>query len=114
MLKIWFKPTCSTCRTALSLLKNETDEEIQTYEYLVEKPSQKEIREILSMLKIPAESLVRKKEPLYKEKFQGKKISNNEWIKILSQHPVLIERPIVIHGNKALIGRPAVKVLEIL
>src|ERR1041384_230563 len=96
MLKVYFKPNCSTCRTALSLIKANTDEKLETIEYLVETPSAKEIKEILKMLGMKAEQLVRKKEPLYKEKFEGKKISNTQWIKILHSHPILIERPIVV------------------
>jgi len=68
MLKIWFKPTCSTCRTALASLKDEGVEDIEIYEYLKEKPSQKEIREILKMLGLKAFDLVRQKEELFKTK----------------------------------------------
>ena len=67
MLKIWFKPTCSTCRTALASLKDEGAEDIEIYEYLKEKPSQKEIREILKMLGLKAFDLVRQKEELFKK-----------------------------------------------
>ncbi len=114
MLKIYFKPNCSTCRTALSLIKDNTDEDYELIEYLVDTPSEKEIREILKMLNMKAEDLVRKKEPLFKEKFDGKKISNAQWIKILHENPVLIERPIVIKDGKAIIGRPVEKILNIL
>jgi arsenate reductase (glutaredoxin) len=114
MLKVYFKPNCATCQTALSLLKKETDEELELIEYLVETPTQKEIKEILKMLGMKAEDLVRKKEPLYKEKYEGKKISNAEWIKILVKNPILIERPIVVKDGKALIGRPPERILDIL
>lgn len=114
MLKIFFKPTCSTCRTALSLIKENTNEEIELYEYLVEQPTQKDIREVLKMLGLKAEQIVRKKESRYKEKYEGKKISNAEWLKILSKNPILIERPILIKDGKAIIGRPPERVLELL
>ena len=61
-----------------------------------------------------AEQLVRKKESLYKEKYDGKKISESEWIKILSKNPILIERPIVVKDGKAIVGRPVEKILELL
>ena len=61
-----------------------------------------------------AEDIVRKGETLYKEKYKGKKISETEWIKILSENPILIERPIVVKGDKAIIARPPEKVLEFL
>jgi arsenate reductase len=114
MLKVYFKSTCSTCRNAIALIKENTDEKCETTEYMVEVPSEKEIREILKMLGMKAEQLVRKKEKLYKEKYEGKKISNAEWIKILHKNPILIERPIVVKGNKAIIGRPVERILEIL
>jgi arsenate reductase (glutaredoxin) len=114
MLKVYFKPNCATCQTALSILKKNTDEELELVEYLVETPSQKEIKEILKMLGMKAEDLVRKKERLYKEKYEGKEISNAEWIKILVKNPILIERPIVVKDGKALIGRPPERILDIL
>lgn len=114
MLKVYFKPNCATCQTAMKLMKENTKEEIQTVEYLVETPSEKEIKEILKMLGMKAEQLVRKKEPLYKEKYEGKEISNAEWIKILHNNPILIERPIVVKDGKAIIGRPVESILDIL
>jgi len=95
-------------------MKKNTDEKIEKIEYLVETPSPKEIKEILDMLGMKAEDLVRKKEPLYKEKYEGKKFSNSEWIKILSKNPILIERPIVVKDGKAIIGRPVEKILDLL
>jgi arsenate reductase len=114
MLRVYFKPNCSTCRTALSLVKENTNEELELVEYLVEVPSEKEIREILKMLGMKAEQLVRKKEPLYKKKFEGKKFTNAEWIKILHKHPILIERPILVKDGKAIIGRPVDKIPDFL
>lgn len=114
MLKIYFKPNCSTCRNALNLIKENTHEDYELTEYLVEVPSQKEIKEILKMLGLIAEDLVRKKEHLYKEKYEGKKLTNAQWIKILHENPILIERPIVVKDGKAIIGRPIEKILDIL
>jgi arsenate reductase len=114
MLKIYFKPNCATCQTALKLLRDNTDEEYETVEYLVEVPSEKEIKEILKMLGLKAEELVRKKEPLFKKKYEGKKFTNAQWIKILHENPILIERPIFVKDGKAIIGRPVEKVLTII
>ncbi len=114
MIRMLYKPTCSTCRTALALLKEHTDKKIETSEYLIEVPSEDDIRSLLKMLGINAEQLVRKKEKLFKEKFADKNFSEEQWIKILHKNPILIERPIVIKGRKAILGRPAEKVLEIL
>lgn len=114
MIRMLYKPTCSTCHTALALLKQHTDEKIETMEYLIEVPSEEEISSLLKMLGIKAEQLVRKKEKLYKQKYEGKHFSEKQWIKILHKNPVLIERPIIIRGKKAILGRPPEKALDIL
>lgn len=81
-------------------------------EYLKEVPSEDDIRSILKMLGIKAEELVRKKEQLYKDKYKSCKISEEQWIKILHRHPELIERPIVIKGSRAIIGRPVERIVD--
>src|SRR5436190_20056062 len=96
MLRVYFKPNCATCQTTLKLLKKNADEDMELIEYLVEVPTEKEIKEILKMLGMQAEDLVRKKEHLYKEKYEGKKFNDNEWVKILVKNPILIERPIIV------------------
>lgn len=112
MLKVYFKPNCSTCRTALQLMKGATKEKIETIEYLVETPTVAQLKEIVKMLGIKPEELVRKKESLYKEQYEGKKITGAQWLKILNQNPILIERPIIIKGDKAIIGRPIEKIVS--
>ena len=77
-------------------------------------PTAEEIKDILKKLGIKAEELIRKKESIYKEKFAGKKMTEEKWIKAMVKYPILIERPIVIKGNKAVIGRPTEKILEII
>lgn len=114
MLKVYFKPTCTTCKTGLQLIKENSKEEVEVIEYMVDTPTQKEIKEIIKMLGIKPEELVRKKESLYKEKYAGKKINGTEWIRILSKNPILIERPIIVDGNRAVIGRPVEKIVEFL
>lgn len=114
MLKVYFKPDCSTCKTTLDLLSKETDEKPELVEYLVENPGENEIREILKMLSLPAEEIVRKKEQLYQDNYAGKNLNEDEWISILAQNPVLIERPIVVIDGKAIIARPPEKIHELL
>ena len=114
MLKIYFKSTCSTCKNALNLIKENTDENYELVEYMVDSPSQKQLKEILKMLGIKAIDLVRKKESLFKTKYADKKLTNAQWIKILADNPILIERPIVVKDGKAIIGRPIERILEIL
>ncbi|MCC6385223.1 MAG: arsenate reductase (glutaredoxin) [Bacteroidia bacterium] len=112
MIRILYKSTCSTCRNAIHLIKEKTKENIEMVEYLKEVPSEDDIRSILKMLGIKAEELVRKKEQLYKDKYKSCKISEEQWIKILHRHPELIERPIVIKGSRAIIGRPVERIVD--
>ena len=104
-------PSCSKCRQARIQLETSSCE-IESIEYLTDPPTTKELKNVLELLGIPAVELVRKKEPLYSEKFAGKKFTNAEWIKIMSKNPVLIQRPILISGNRAIIGRDEQKLKE--
>lgn len=98
----------------MQLIKENTSEPIETVEYLVQTPSVKELKEIVKMLGIKPEQLVRKKEPLYKEKYEGKKITGTQWLKILHENPILIERPILVSSDRAIIGRPVETIVEFL
>ncbi|MBI2280757.1 MAG: arsenate reductase (glutaredoxin) [Bacteroidetes bacterium] len=111
-MKIYHNPRCSKSRETLEIIQKK-GLEIEIIDYLVKPPTIKELEEIISLLKINPEDLVRKSEDIYKEKFKGKKITQQEWVKIMVEHPKLIERPIVISGNKAIIGRPPEKVIEL-
>jgi arsenate reductase (glutaredoxin) len=110
---IYFNPECSKCNSALDLL-SENNCEIQIREYLKDPPSVDELKSLISLLNCKAIDIVRKKEPLYLERFDGKKLSENEILQILSENPILIERPIVIDCNNAIIGRPPELVLKLL
>lgn len=110
---IYHNPRCSKSRETLKLLK-ENGVEPEIREYLKDNPTKKELEELLMMLHIPAEELVRKGEDVYKKKLKGLKLNEDEWIKMMVEYPSLIERPVVIKGKKAIIGRPPEKVLDIL
>ncbi|MBK0402462.1 arsenate reductase (glutaredoxin) [Adhaeribacter sp. BT258] len=113
MLKIYHNTMCSKSRCTLDLLK-ESGQPYELVEYLKNAPSETELKEILQKLHLKPEQLLRKGEKLFKEKFAGQTYSDEEWIKIMAQNPVLIERPIVINGDKAVIGRPPERILSIL
>ncbi|OFY86911.1 MAG: arsenate reductase (glutaredoxin) [Bacteroidetes bacterium RIFCSPLOWO2_12_FULL_35_15] len=113
MLKIYHNARCSKSREACSILQ-EKNIPFETIDYLKTPPSQKEIKELLKKLGMKAEEIVRKGEVIYKEKYKNKTFSETEWINILSENPILIERPILVKGDKAVIGRPPEKVLELI
>jgi arsenate reductase len=112
-IEVWHKTTCSKSCEVMSLLK-EHKIKPDIFLYTVTPPTEEEIKGILKKLGIKAEELIRKKESIYKEKFEGKKMTEEKWIKAMVKFPILIERPIVIKGNRAVIGRPTEKILEII
>jgi arsenate reductase len=112
-MEIFHNPRCSKSRQALALL-NEKGLEPKVRFYLTETPNQEELRSILAKLGIKAEELVRKGEQVFKDKYKGKQLSENEWISAMVKQPKLIERPILINKDKAVVGRPPEKVLDIL
>lgn len=112
-MKIYHNPRCRKSRETLELLRQHGVEP-QIVEYLKTPPSKEELRDILRKLGMKPEQLVRKGEARYKEQFKGKALSEEEWLEVLTQHPRLIERPIVVAGDKAVIGRPPENVLQLL
>ena len=112
-MKIYHNPRCSKSRQTLQLIEDK-NEKVEIIEYLKTPPSKEELKNILKKLDKNAEDIIRKSEPIFKEKFQGKEFSEEEWLNILADNPILIERPIVVKGDKAIIGRPPENVLELL
>ena len=83
-------------------------------EYLNAPPSEAELESILTQLAIEPDALMRKGEDEYKEHFKGKTLSRAQTIRLMIQHPKVIERPIVVSNGKAAVGRPPESVLDIL
>jgi arsenate reductase len=113
MIKIYHNNRCSKSRCGLDILKK-SGKPFEIIKYLENTPSTKEITQIIKLLKIKPIELVRKNEAIWKEKFKDQELSDKNLIEIMVQHPKLIERPIVINGNKATIGRPPNKILDII
>jgi arsenate reductase len=109
---LYHKPTCGTCQKVMKALQ-EKGAEVTAIEYLKTPPSESELDAILKKLKMEPEELARKKEPLYEEKFANKKLSRAQWLKILHENPVLIERPVVIMGECAVVARPPERLSEL-
>jgi arsenate reductase len=113
MIQILHNPRCSKSRSVLKFL-TEKGLEVEEIRYLYQPLTTEEIRNILKKLNIKPLDWVRKNEALFKTQFKDKQLSNNQWIEILANNPRLIERPVVINGDKAVIGRPLEKVLDII
>tara|TARA_B110000285_G_C14970311_1_gene536220 strand:+ start:503 stop:838 length:336 start_codon:yes stop_codon:yes gene_type:complete len=104
-MKVYHNPRCSKSRCAITYLE-EKSQKFEVIEYLKEPLSETEIKELLKKLRMKAEDLIRKGEPAFKEHFKGKQLSEIEWVKAMVEFPKLIERPIVVKGENAIIARP--------
>lgn len=112
-LIIYHNPRCRKSRETLALLR-ENGVEPTVVEYLKNPMGADAIKDLLGKLGIPALDLVRKGEAVYKEQFKGKDLSEAEWVTVLADHPKLMERPVVVAGDKAVIGRPPENAMELL
>lgn len=113
MLTIYHNPRCGKSRQTLKLIQ-ETSSEVEVIEYLKTPPTFSELKGLIEKLGIKPENLLRKGEAIFKEHFKGKTLSDKEWIEAMVTHPILIERPIVVKENKAIIGRPPENVQDLL
>jgi len=112
-IKIWHNPRCSKSRDSFNLLV-EKGIEAEVVKYLEDVPTKKELTELLKMLNMTARELMRTKEDIYKELNLKDETSEEALTEAMVVNPKLIERPIVIRGNKAVIGRPIEKVIELI
>jgi arsenate reductase len=112
-MKIYHNPRCSKSRSALKLLE-EKGIDVEVVKYLENTPNVSELKALLKKLNMKAEAIVRKSEADYKENFKGKSLTDDEWINAFIEYPKLIERPIFVNGDAAVVGRPPEKVLELL
>lgn len=113
-LVIYHNPNCSKSRETLQLLEqnNMTPEII---EYLEEPPTIAELTRIINLLGVSARDLLRTTEPVYRNAELGDdSLSDAEIIEAICEYPALLQRPIVVSGNRAILGRPPVKVLELI
>jgi len=111
MFQIYHNPRCKISRQVLESLQK-TGDEIEVIEYLKNIPTVKDLKKLMMKLHLRPSEIVRNSEALYKEKFKTRKFTDDEWLQILHENPVLIERPIVIKNNKAVVCRPPEKFQE--
>lgn len=114
MLTVYEKPTCTTCRKLHALL-SERGIDFQSVEYHVTGLSETELRGLLARMKCSPREVLRMREPLVKElALDNPKISDDELVTQMVEHPVLVQRPIVTRGERAVLARPVERVLELL
>ncbi len=104
-MKIYHNPRCRKSRETLALIES-AGKSVELILYLEEMPSKKELKETIGLLGIKPIDLIRKGEKIFKEQYKGKSLSDAQWIDAMIKHPKLMERPIVVKGKKAIIGRP--------
>jgi arsenate reductase len=109
---IYHNPRCGKSRAALGILTGHGTEPT-IVEYLKTPLDRDQLRTLLKKLGLKPEQIVRKGEDVYKQTYASKTMTDDEWLDALVEHPILMERPIVVKGNRAVIGRPPEKVTEL-
>lgn len=113
MIKIYHNPRCRKSREGLAILEK-SGKEFEVVKYLEDVPSKEELKTLIDYLGIAPIDLVRKNEAVWKEKFKGKTLTEDEVITAMVENPKLIERPIVVNGEKAVLGRPPERISSLL
>ena len=110
---IYFNPKCGSCRKALEILKSKKIRP-RIIEYLKNPPSLKDLNLLLRKLRVSPAEIIRSKEPIYEQLGLGRgEKSRLDLLRAISEHPVLLQRPIVVCDHQAVIARPPEKVEEL-
>ena len=113
MITIYHNPRCGKSRDCLAFLET-SDKKFEIIKYLETPLSFNELKEIIRKLSINPIELIRKNETIWKENFKGKEVTDSEIIQSMVDYPILMERPIVVYNDKAIIARPLEKIKEII
>ena len=113
MIQIYHNPRCGKSRECLAFLED-SNKEFEVIKYLDTIPTFDELKIIITKLNIKPIELVRQKEKIWSENFKKTTMTDDEIIQAMISNPILIERPIVINGNKAVIARPLEKAMTII
>jgi arsenate reductase len=111
--RIYHNPRCSKSRETLALLQ-ERGVDVDIVEYLSTPPTADEIRRLLKLLKLEAFDLIRRSEPAFRDSGLDADSPADDLIALMAREPIVIERPIVVVGRTARLGRPPARVLELL
>lgn len=113
MITIYHNPRCRKSREGLEVLK-ESGKEFEIREYLKEPVTEEELSKLLDKLSMAPIELVRTEEKIWKENYKGKDLSDLELVRVMVDNPKLIQRPVVVKDNSAVIGRPAENIKELI
>ena len=113
MLKIYHNARCSKSRQTLEIIQ-QAGQDVEVVDYLKTPPTAEEINRLLQKLDLKPGQLIRQGEAIFKEHYKGKQLTDQELIAAMVAYPVLIERPIVVNGDKAVLGRPPENVQQLL
>ena len=113
MIKIYHNNRCSKSRCGLEILEK-SGKDYEVIKYLENVPTSNELKGIIKLLNIKPIAWVRKNEVIWKDNYKNKDLNDAEIITAMIENPKLIERPIIINGNKAVIGRPPELILDII
>lgn len=110
---IYHNTRCSKSREGLCVLE-EMGADIEIRDYLMVPPTYEELDNLLNLLKVKPLDIIRQKEEIFLEKYAGKTRTRKQWIQAMMKYPILIERPIVVRGNQAIVGRPPSLIKDLL
>ena len=113
MITIYHNPRCGKSRECLAFIEN-SKQEFEVIKYLESPFSKSQLKDVLKKLNVKPIELVRIKEKIWIEKYKGKTLSDDDIVNAMIENPILIERPIVVNGEKAVLARPFEKVKAIL
>lgn len=112
-VRIYHNARCSKSRSACALVA-EAGIQAEVVEYLKTPPTREELMDLLSRLGMQPSQLLRRGEEVFKAEYAGRELSEADCLEALLRHPVLMERPIVVRGTRAVVARPPERVLELL
>jgi polyphosphate kinase len=112
-LIIYHNPRCAKSRDGLKFLE-ERGLEIEVVDYMKSGITAREIKEFLQKSGLEVAEIIRTNEELYREKYRGHELTNDEWISVLTENPRLLQRPLVVKGSHAVLARPADEILKLL
>ena len=112
-IQIYHNAKCSKSREGMCVLED-LGSEVEIVEYTKHPLTEEQLADLIVKLGIKPRQLVRTKEEIYKTKFAERKMTPKQWIKAMIKYPELMERPIVVKGNRAVIGRPATLITELI